>query len=102
MRLAAIIPTPAVETLLYAPPATQRAMVKVFVNNRNGSAATITLFHRPAGGPSVPVDRLADELIPAGANRRSEYFEVENPEEVTVISDLANVVFQVNGSERPS
>lgn len=100
MRLGAVVPVATVETLLYAPPANRKAHVKVFVNNQNPGDATVVVVHRDAAGPTVPKDQLARELIPAGANRRSEYFEVENPEEVLVKSDIAGVVFQANGAER--
>jgi hypothetical protein len=99
MRLGAVVPAPGVETTLYAPPANTRATLKVFVNNRNAGVANVTVIHRPGAGPSQPEDRVADEEIPAGANRRSEYFDVTNPEELRVISDVGNVVFQANTIE---
>ncbi len=98
-----MVPAAGVETALYAPAANTRATLKVFVNNRNLGAASVTIIHRPGAGPTVAADRTADELIPAGANRRSEYIDVVNPEEVLVISDLASVVFQANTiDERPA
>ena len=102
MRVGAVVPTAGVETALYAPAGGLRATIKIIVNNRNGSDASVTVIHRPGAGPTVVADRTADELIPAGANRRGEYFDVANPEEVRVISDLGNVVFQANAiAERP-
>ena len=69
--LRAVVPAAVVETALYAPAATRRAMVKIVVNNRNVGAAAVTIIHRPGTGPTVIADRKADEAIPAGANRRS-------------------------------
>jgi len=99
-RLAAVVPLAATETPLYSPAATRKAHIKVFVNNQQPGNATVKIIHRLGAGPTVAADELARELIPSGANRRSEYFEVNNPEEILVESDIAGVVFQANGAER--
>ena len=100
-RLGGVAPAAATETALYTPPAQQKAMLKVTVNNQNGVDATVRIVHRLGAGPTVLADRLATQLIPAGANRHSTYFEVNAPQEVLVETSIGNVVFQAKGVEEP-
>ena len=91
------------ETALYAPAAGQRASVKVIFANRNsGLSARVRVILRPGAGPTVTADYLAfDEIVPTNESRVSAVFDMENPQELRVMSDVLGVTAQANGIERP-
>ncbi len=93
---------PGVETLLYVPGATTRASVKVVFTNRNpGTSIECRVILRPGAGPSTPANFLAfDEVIPVKESRVSAVFDMENPQELLVQCDTANVTANANGIER--
>ena len=99
-RLGAADLPAAVETALYAP--ANRATVRVVIANRNPAAvAKIRVILRAGTGPTVDADYLAwDEPIPAEQSRVSPVFDISNPPELRVRSDVANVTAQANGIER--
>lgn len=101
-RLGAADLSAAVETALYAPAANKRATVRVVVANRNAAAvAKIRVILRSGTGPTVNADYLAfEEAIPAEQSRVSPVFDISNPQELHVRSDVANVTAQANGIER--
>ncbi len=90
------------ETALYAPPASERASVKVVFTNRNpGTSAKVRVVLRPGAGPTTAADYLAfDEVVPVGESRVSAVFDMENPQELLVESDVTGVTAQANGLER--
>lgn len=101
MRLGAVDPAPATDTLLYAPASGKTGTIKVFVANRVSSPARIRLIHRPGPAATVNADYLAfDEPIPGNQGRRSAVFDVANPAEIHVRTDIAGLTFQANGIER--
>lgn len=91
-----------VETALYAPAGSQKGSIRIVCVNRNtGTNARVRVVHRPGAGPTAAADFLAfDEDIPARESRVSPFFNVENPEEIRVQSDVTGVTFQANGLER--
>lgn len=91
-----------VETALYAPAATQKGSIRIICVNRNlGTNAKVRVVHRPGAGPTTGADFLAfDENIPARESRVSPFFNVDNPQEILVQSDVTGVTFQANGLER--
>ena len=91
-----------VETALYAPAVTQQGSIRIVCVHRNlGTNARVRVVHRPGAGPTVAADFLAfEEDIPARESRISPFFNVDNPEEVRVQSDVTGVTFQANGLER--
>ena len=90
-----------VETALYAPPATTKASLFVNVANRGGASIKVRVVLRPGAAATVNSDFLAfDELIPANESRSSRVFDMLNPQELRVQSDLATVTVQANGIER--
>ncbi len=94
-------PPPATETFIYSPPGGETGTIKIFVANRVASPARVRVILRPGAGPTVVEDFLAfDESIPGNEGRKSVVFDVENPEEVLVQTDITGVSFQVNGIER--
>jgi len=101
-RLGGVDLAAAVETALYAPPVGERTAIKVVFANRNVSlSARVRVVLRPGAGPTTPDDYLAfDEVIPVSESRVSAVFDVENPQEVLVESDVAGVSAQANGLER--
>lgn len=94
--------TPVTETALYAPPPGSRASVKVIFTNRNpGTSVQARVILRPGAGPSGPANFLAfDEVIPVKESRVSAVFDMENPQELLVQADTANVTANANGIER--
>lgn len=101
MRLGAVTPAPATETLLYAPAAGVTAVIKIFVANRVSSPAFIKVVHRPGAGATVDADYLTfDEAIPGNEARRSAVFDITNPAQLHVVTDITGVTFQANGIER--
>jgi len=101
-RLGAASLAPVTETALYAPAAGQRASVKVIFANRNlGTSARVRVVLRPGAGPTVDEDYLAfDEVVPVDESRVSAVFDMENPQELLVQSDVAGITAQANGLER--
>jgi hypothetical protein len=101
-RLGAVDLAAAVETALYAPAGGERTAIKVVFANRNTSlSARVRVVLRPGAGPTVAADYLAfDEVIPVSESRVSAVFDVENPQEVLVESDVPGVSAQANGLER--
>lgn len=101
-QLGRVDPAAATETALYAPPPTTVTSLFVIVTNRNlGTNAKVRVVHRPGAAATVPEDHLAfDEAIPANESRASRVFDVLNPQEVLVQSDVTGVTFQANGIER--
>lgn len=101
-RLGAVDLAPTTETALYAPAAGERTAIKVvFVNRNPGTSARVRVVLRPGAGPTVVEDYLAfDEVVPVNESRVSAVFDVENPQEVLVESDVAGVTAQANGLER--
>lgn len=90
-----------VDTALYAPGASTKASVFVNLANRNVGAIAVRVILRPSTGPTVDADYLAfDEAIPGNESRSSRIFEIANPQELLVRSDLGNVTAQANGIER--
>lgn len=101
-RLGALDLGAAVETLLYAPGATERTAIKViFVNRNPGTSALVRVALRPGSGPTVDADYLAfDEVVPVNESRVSAVFDIENPQELVVESSVTGVTAQANGLER--
>jgi len=101
-RLGAVDLAALTETALYAPAVGERTAIKVVFANRNPAlSAKVRVVLRPGAGPTVPADYLAfDEVIPVSESRVSAVFDVENPQEVLVESDVAGVSAQANGLER--
>ena len=93
----------ATETALYAPGATVQADVQVIFVNRNPVAtARVRVVHRPGAGPTVPENYIVFEKgVPPNDERVTFTFDVQNPEEILVQSDLALVGATANGIERP-
>lgn len=90
-----------VDTALYAPGASLKASLFVNIANRNTSPIAVRVILRPATGPTVDADYLTfDELIPANQSRSSRIFDMVNPQELLIRSDLAGVTAQANGLER--
>ncbi len=101
MRLGAVSPAPATETLLYAPAVGVTGTIKVFIANRVSSPARVKVVHRPGAGATVDEDYLTfDEAVPGNEARRSAVFDIKNPAEIHVVTDIAGVTFQANGFER--
>ena len=101
-RLGAVDLVAVTETALYAPAVGERTAIKVMFVNRNvGTSARVRVVLRPGAGPTVNADYLAfDEIVPVSESRVSAVFDVENPQEVLVESDVAGVTAQANGLER--
>ena len=101
-RLGALDLAAVTETLLYAPAGGERTAIKVmFVNRNPGTSARVRVVLRPGAGPTVNADYLAfDEIVPVSESRVSAVFDVENPQEVLVESDVTGVTAQANGLER--
>jgi hypothetical protein len=101
-RLGAADLAAAVETALYSPAANERTAVKVVFTNRNpGTSARVRVVLRLGAGPTVDADYLAfDEVVPVNESRVSAVFDIENPQELLVESDVAGVTAQANGLER--
>ncbi len=99
-RLAGVDIPAVTETALFAPAV--RASVKViFVNRNSGTSARVRVILRAAGGPTTAEDHLAfDEVVPVSESRVSAVFDMENPQELLVRSDVAGVTAQANGIER--
>jgi hypothetical protein len=90
------------ETALYSPAVGLRASVKVtFVNRNAGISAKVRVVLRPGAGPTNNTDYLAfDEVVPVNESRVSAVFDMENPQELLVQSDVTGVTAQANGLER--
>ena len=100
MRLGAVTPAPATDTLIYAPPPGVTGAVKLFVANRGPSVARVRVIHRPGAGPTVERDYLTfNEAIGGNEGRTSAVIDVMFPEELLVRTDISDVTFQVNGIE---
>ena len=101
-RLGAADLAAGVETALYTPPGGERTAIKVMFANRNpGTSARVRVVLRPGAGPTVNADYLAfDEIIPVNESRVSAVFDIEEPQELLVESDVAGVTAQANGLER--
>lgn len=93
----------AAETALYAPAASTRADVQVIFVNRNPSTtAKVRVVHRPGASATQPENYIVYEKgVPPEDERATFVFDVKNPEEVRVESDIANVSVTCNGIERP-
>ncbi len=90
-----------VDTALYAPPASTKASIFVNMANRNATPIAVRVILRPSTGPTGDADYLTfDEAIPANQSRSSRIFDIENPQELLVRSDLGSVTAQANGIER--
>jgi len=92
------------ETALYAPGASTGARVEVIFCNRNGTAITarVRLVHRPGASATQPENYVVyDKGVPGTSERRTDVFDVANPEELRVYSDTANISVTCNGIERP-
>lgn len=91
-----------VETALYAPAATKQADLQVIFVNRNPlETARVRVVHRPGAGPTVPENFIVFEKgVPPNDERVTFVFDIKNPEEVRVQSDLALVSATANGIER--
>ena len=96
--LAAGVPTP-----LYAPGASLQADVQVIFTNRNPAVtARVRVIHRPGAGPTVNENFLVfDKGVPPNDERVTFTFDVQNPEEILVQSDITGVNATCNGIERP-
>lgn len=89
------------ETALYAPAINVLASVKVIVANRTQAPALVRVIHRAGVGPTVAKDfKTFDEVIPGNDSRVSPVFDMENPEELLVQSNVSGVTFQADGIER--
>ncbi len=93
----------AVETALYAPGANTGARVEViFVNRNNATTARVRLVHRPGPAATQPENYVVhDKGVPPNDERRTDVFDVANPEELLAYSDIANISVTCNGIERP-
>ncbi len=91
-----------VETALYAPAATVQADIQViFVNRHPTDTARVRVIHRPSTGPTAAEDHLVfDKGVPPNDERVTFTFDVKNPEEVRVQSDITLVNAVANGIER--
>ena len=92
----------ATETALYAPPADTGARVEViFCNRNNAITARVRLVHRPTAAATQPENYVTyDKGVPPSDERRTDVFDVANPEELLVYSDVANISVTCNGIER--
>ncbi len=92
-----------VETALYAPAVNIQADVQVIFTNRNAiDSVRVRVVHRAGAGPTVPENFIVFEKgVPANDERVTFTFDVKNPEEIRVQSDLALVGATANGIERP-
>jgi hypothetical protein len=91
-----------VETALYAPGAGVQADIQViFVNRNSVETARVRVVHRPGSGPTDPENYIVyDKGVPPNDERVTFTFDVVNPEEVLVQSDIALVGVTANGIER--
>jgi len=94
-----------VETALYAPAVNTAARVEVIFTNRNvgGTTAKVRLVHRPGAAATQPENYVVyNKGVPGEDERRTDVFDVENPEELLAYSDTANISVTCNGIERPT